>query len=173
MEQQKTIKASERAMFYGTLFGLYTIITNIAYITGLRVPFCSTLFLVLFIASPFVAGKLAATFRKREAGNRISYAQAWFFLLTMYLCSAILTAIAQFIYFLLIDNGFFMEFIQEQFAQIASMEGIDEAMKEQFAATATLLKAMSPREIIMQIFSTNIIVSPFITAIIAIFVRKK
>ena len=69
MEQQKTIKASERAMFYGTLFGLYTIITNIAYITGLRVPFCSTLFLVLFIASPFVAGKLAATFRKREAGK--------------------------------------------------------------------------------------------------------
>lgn len=173
MEQQNAKSLSERAMYYGTIFGGVMILTNIAYIIGLRVEAFSTIFLLLTAASPFIAGRLAATYRKRERNNSINFVQAWLFLVIMYICAAILTAIAQYIYFALIDNGFFMEFIQEQFSLVLETEGLDDAVKDEIRTTANLLAAMSTRDIILQIFSTNIIISPIITFIIAIFVRKK
>lgn len=160
-------------MYYGTLFAAMMILTNIAYIAGLKIEEFSTLFVLLIAASPFVAGRLAVTYRKRERNNRMSFAQAWLFLIIMYFCAALLTAIAQYVYFAFIDNGFFMQFIQEQFSLVMETEGIDTTLKEELRITADLLASMSTRDIILQIFSTNILISPFITLIIAIFVRKK
>ena len=173
MEQNNAKSLSERAMYYGTIFGGVMILTNIAYIIGLRVEAFSTVFLLLTAASPFIAGRLAATYRKRERNNSMGFVQAWLFLVIMYICAAMLTAIAQYIYFALIDNGFFMQFIQEQFSLVLEAEGLDDAVKDEIRTTAHLLAAMSTRDIILQIFSTNIIISPIITFIIAIFVRKK
>ena len=173
MEQNNAKSLSERAMYYGTIFGGVMILTNIAYIIGLRVEAFSTVFLLLTAASPFIAGRLAATYRKRERNNSMGFVQAWLFLVIMYICAAMLTAIAQYIYFALIDNGFFMQFIQEQFSLVLEAEGLDDAVKDEIRTTANLLAAMSTRDIILQIFSTNIIISPIITFIIAIFVRKK
>ena len=66
-----------------------------------------------------------------------------------------------------------MSVIQEQFAAIAGIEGIDAAMKEQFATTAEILKSLSPRNLVLQIFGTNLLFSPIITFLIAVFVKNK
>ena len=71
------------------------------------------------------------------------------------------------------DGGYFMSVIQEQFAAIAGIEGIDAAMKEQFATTAEILKSLSPRNLVLQIFGTNLLFSPIITFLIAVFVKNK
>ena len=174
MEEKNNIKTmSERAMYYGTLFGFIMIVTNILYILGLKSPLCSTLFLGHTIASPFIAGRFAKRYRKQELDDSITLSQAWLFLIIMYTCSAILTAVAQFIYFQYIDNGYFMEFILEQFATIINSDDFDTVLKNQFIETAELLKKLSTRDIVLQLFSTNIMFSPIITLIIAIFVRKK
>ena len=173
MEQGNNIKAmSERAMYHGTLFGFIMIVTNILYILGLKSPLCSTLFLGLTIASPFIAGRFAIAYRKQELGNSMTFSQAWLFLIIMYTCSAILTAVAQFVYFQYFDNGYFMEFILEQFATLINSDEIDAMLKNQFIETAELLKKLSTRDIVLQLFSTNIMIAPIITLIIAIFVRK-
>ena len=90
----------------------------------------------------------------------------------MYLCAALLTAIAQFIYFTFMDNGYFMSTILQQFDTFASMEDIDAALRRELTATADLLRSMGNRDIILQILFTNIIISPIITFFIAIFVRR-
>ena len=171
--QEYSIKAtSEKAMSYGTILGAVAILTNIFYLIGLKSALFSTLFLTLFIATPIIAGRLAIIYRKREKENKITLAEAWLFLMIMFVCAAILTALAQLIYFLFIDGGYFMSIILEQFDTIINMEGADAQLKEQFSATAEILKSLTPRNLVLQFFGTNLLFSPVITFIIAIFVRK-
>ena len=159
-------------MYYGTIFGLIMVFANVSYILGLQSSLFSMLFLGITIASPFIAGRFAATYRRRELDDRITFVQAWFFLMVMYSCAAILTAIAQFIYFKYIDGGYFMQTILQQFDIVQNTDGIDATLKEQIEATASLLKTMGTRDIVLQFFSTNIVITPFITIIIAIFVKR-
>lgn len=173
MEQYNIRTLSERAMRYGTLLGLATIFTNLFYLLGLKLPFFSTLFLLFLIAIPFFAGRITIIYRKRERENHLRFSEAWLFLLIMFLCAAILSAIAQLIYFQFFDKGFFIEFLLEQFNTLTEMETVDAALQEQLTSTAELLKALKPRDIVMQIFVTNITFAPIITFIIALFVKKK
>lgn len=171
--EEKSIKSlSERAMYYGTIFGGVMIAANIFYLLGLSSSTFSTLFLLLILSSPFIAGRLAINYRKSEQDNQMTFIQAWHFLIIMYICAALLTAIAQFIYFTFMDNGYFMSTILQQFDTFASMEDIDAALRRELTATADLLRPMGNRDIILQIFFTNIIISPIITFFIAIFVRR-
>ena len=172
MEQENKKSLSERAMLYGTIFGAISIATNIFYLLGLSSQAFSTLFLVFAISSPIIAGYLAADYRKREQGNRMTFAQAWLFLLIMNMCAALLTAVAQFIYFTFLDNGYFMSTILQQFDLLVEADSIDTLLREELAKTAELLRSLSNRDIILQIFSTNIIISPIITFFIAIFVKR-
>lgn len=172
MEQEKRKSVGERAMFYGTIFGGVMIATNIFYLLGLESQAFSLLFIIFILSSPIIAGKLAAYYRKSEQENQMTFTQAWTFLIIMYMCAAILTAIAQFIYFTFIDNGYFMSTILQQFDTLIAMEQIDATLRNELAKTADLMRSLSNRDIILQIFTTNIIISPIITFFIAIFVRK-
>lgn len=160
-------------MYYGTIFGAIMVAANIFYLLGLSSQTFSFLFLILTISSPVIAGQLTIAYRKNERENRMSFAQAWQFLMIMYICAAILTAIAQFIYFTFMDNGYFMSTILQQFDTLAGVEGIDATLQNELTKTADLMRSLGTRDIILQIFSTNIIISPIITVFIAIFVRKK
>ncbi len=172
MEQEKEKSIGERAMFYGTIFGGVMIATNIFYLLGLESQAFSLLFIIFILSSPIIAGNLAVGYRKKERDDKMSFAQAWTFLIIMYMCAAILTAIAQFIYFTFLDNGYFMGTVLQQFDTLVHMEQIDAILRNELAKTADLLRSLSNRDIILQIFTTNIIISPIITFFIAIFVRK-
>ena len=172
MEKYSIKELSERAMYYGTILGLVMILTNIFYLIGLKSSIFSTLFLLLFVSTPFIAGRLTVLYRKRERENCIKFAEAWLFLLIMFLCGFILSAVAQLIYFLFIDGGYFINFLLEQFGTITNTEEIDPGLKEQVATTAELLKTLGARDIVLQIFVTNIMFSPIITLLITIFVAK-
>ena len=54
MEQYSIKELSERAMYYGTILGAVMILTNIFYLAGLNSSIFSTLFLIFFLATPFV-----------------------------------------------------------------------------------------------------------------------
>lgn len=172
MEQEKEKSIGERAMFYGTIFGGVMIATNIFYLLGLESQVFSLLFIIFILSSPIIAGNLAVGYRKKERDDKMSFTQAWTFLIIMYMCAAILTAIAQFIYFTFLDNGYFMGTVLQQFDTLVHMEQIDAILRNELTKTAELLRSLSNRDIILQIFTTNIIISPIITFFIAIFVRK-
>lgn len=172
MEEKSMKSLSERAMYYGTIFGGIMVAANIFYLLGLSSSTFSTLFLLLTLSSPFIAGKLAVYYRKSEQENQMTFIQAWHFLIIMYICAALLTAIAQFIYFTFMDNGYFMSTILQQFDTFASMEDIDATLRKELTTTADLLRSIGNRDIVLQIFCTNVIISPIITFFIAIFVRR-
>lgn len=173
MEQENKKSRSERAMFYGTIFGAIMVVANICYLLGLKSQLFSILFLVLTVSSPIIAGRLAIFYRKNEQEeDSMSFTSAWFFLIIMYICAAILTAIAQFIYFTYIDGGYFMSNILQQFETLANSPQLDATLRNEFTKTADIMRSFGTRDIILQIFSTNILFSPIITFFIAIFVRK-
>lgn len=157
----------------GTLLGAFMILTNIFYLLGLKTALFSTLFLLCFVGTPLLAGRLAVLYRKKERENRLKFVEAWLFLMIMYACASALTAVAQYTYFVFIDNGYFFEFLQEQFNTFLSLEGMDAAMQEQVATTAELLKKLTARDLVLQILGTGLMFSPIITGLTAIFVQRK
>ena len=65
-----------------------------------------------------------------------------------------------------------MSTILQQFDMLVEADSIDTLLREELAKTAELLRSLTNRDIILQIFSTNIIISPIITFFIAIFVKR-
>ncbi len=163
---------SQRAMHNGTLLGILWIVTSITYIIGLSNIIFSFLFLMLVASSPVFAWYLAVRYRKKECGNQIKYLQAWTYLIIMYVCASLLTAVAQYIYFAFIDNGYFISFIQEQISVIQQMPQIDEATKNALQQVSELWGKLSISDIILQFFNSNMMLTAIITPLTAIFVRR-
>ncbi len=164
---------NSEAMYCGTMLGIFWILTSAIYIFGLSIPFLSSLFLMLLIASPFYAGFLAIKFRKHECNNSITFVKAWIFLLIMHLCASLLLAITQYIYLIYFDHGYLFGFVQEQINLVLELPDIDDATKELMEQTSELWSKITVKEIVIQLFYSNIMITGIITPIIAFFVKRK
>lgn len=167
-----TINYTQKAMQQGTIFGLYWIATAAIYLLGLSNASLSVLFLAMITVSPFLAGYLVVRFRKQECDNRMSFLNAWTFLVIMYICASFLFALAQYIYFAFIDGGFFISFMQEQIGALQQMPEVDSATKDALQQIITLWGQMSTADIVLQFLSSNIMIAGILTPITAIFVKR-
>lgn len=165
------INYTQKAMQLGTIFGLYWIATAIIYLLGLNNASLSVLFLAMITISPFLAGYLVIKFRKQECENRMSFLNAWTFLIVMYICASLLFALAQYIYFAFIDEGFFISFMQEQINALQQMPELDSATKDALQQIITLWGQMNTADIVLQFLSSNIMIAGILSPITAIFVK--
>lgn len=163
---------NREAMYCGTMLGLLWILTSAVYLAGLEDPIFSFIFLALLTASPFYAWHLAVRYRKRECNNNITLSGAWIFLIIMYICASLLSAVAQHIYFIYFDNGYLLGFMHEQLNLLQEQPGVDEATKILLAHTQELLGEITTKDIVMQLLTSNIMLSFVITFITALFVKR-
>ena len=164
---------TQSAMFSGTLLGLIWIIKFPMYITGLTHPMLSLLFLFLTFASPFLAGYLTLRYRKRERGGELTFLQAWGYLLLLYLCASMLVAIVHFLYFNYFDHNYLLPYIQEQFQLLLSQNQVPKENLEETEKAFTSLTHLSPRDITIQLFLSNLFFASFIAPLTALFVYKR
>ena len=129
---------TQAAMKYGTQLGLLWIAIFAIYIKALTTPDMSLIFLILLIASPIFAGYLGVKYRKKECGNKLNFISSWALMIIIYLCAALLAAIACYVYFQYIDNGLALSAFKEQIDAYQTME-IDENMKQAFTDTYDIL----------------------------------
>lgn len=163
---------SQKAMQQGTILGLYWIAIGIIYILGLSNAVLSVLFLAMLAASPFFAAKLTARYRKQECGNTMTFIGAWSFLIIMYVCASLLFAVAQYIYFIFIDGGFFLSFLEEQINILQQIPELDAATIDAFKQIAEAWNQMTTSDIVLQFLSTNMMVTGILTPLTAIFVKR-
>lgn len=163
---------NREAMFRGTLLGVFWILMSAIYMMGLNTPILSYLFLVMFVASPFYAGYMAVNYRKRECNNSMTFVKAWLFLIIMYICASLLSAIVQYLYLVYIDNGYLFGVIQEQLDFLLKEPTIDDITKEALKQVSEIWNNTTAKDIVVQILSSNVMLTGIIAPITALFVKK-
>lgn len=161
----------QSAMYYGTFLGILWIITFFTYILSISHPEVSILCLALLVFSPIYAGWSGIRFRKRTCSNRLSFSNSLFFMIIVYLCAAVLSAIACYIYFYYFDNGFILSSFKEQIDVYSAMD-IGDDVKQIFAESYDILAKMSASDICMNYFTSNLFVLSILAPVTSLFVFK-
>lgn len=147
----------ECAMKYGTMMGLFWIGKFILFPIGFKIPFIQLFFFFLTLFTPFLGYIFAKKYRENECENSISFFQGFSFTIFMYLFAALLVAVAHYIYFQFIDNGFIIE------TYSAMLNGLKEASAgqavlpiEQVEEAMNIISGLSALQLTMQIIYQNI-----------------
>lgn len=173
MEQSNSKEFYWNAMQYGTYLGICWAVTYILLFKFPTNMFISTMAMAMFFGSPLVACRMAANYRKKECGNSIKYTQAWTFLFCMYICATLFSAMTNYIFFNIIDQGAFLMDFNDMMSQIIRTPGIDEATRIQFEQIQDMLSRMTAKDIVWQLLNNNIFNSLVIPPVIALFVKRE
>lgn len=172
MEQANSKGFYQYAMQYGTYLGIFW---AVMYILLFKYPNSATLSMIalgILIGSPFIAGRYAAFYRKKECTDSIKYPQAWTFLFCMYICATLFSAMTNYIFFSIIDQGAFLMDLNETLLQMINAPGIDEESRMQFEGLQDMVSHLTANETVWQLLNNNIFNSLILPPVIALFVRK-
>ena len=160
-------------MQYGTYLGIFWAITYILLFKFPNSPMVSTMALTMYFCSPFFAGRLAAGYRRKECGDNIRYPQAWTFLFCMYICATLFSAMTNYIFFNIIDQGAFLMEFNDILSQAIGSPGIEDTLKVQLELMQDTISQLTATKIVWQLLNNNIFNSLALPPIIALFVRKQ
>ena len=159
-------------MKYGTQLGILWIAAFAIYIKALTTPGLSFLFLAMLVASPIYAGYLGIKYRKRECDNHLGFINSWALMIIIYLCAAVLSAIACYIYFYYLDNGAMISAFKEQIDIYLAMD-LGEEMEQAMNNTYEILSQLTASDITIQYFTSNVFIASLLAPITSLFVFKK
>lgn len=163
------IKARQFRAFsaqYGTIVGLFWILSFSCYIIGLGHPLVANLGFLFGLCSIVVTGYLVRHFR-RQVFN-FKFLLSWRMSLMIFTYASLLLAAAQFIYFRYIDNGMLANTYASLLEQPESRQLLEAMMPGDDVHTATtnaieLLQSITPIEITINFLIYNIILSLFLS----------
>lgn len=173
MEKQINKEFYQSAMQKGTMLGVVWSIMYLLLFAGTANMFAISLCLTLYMASPFIAARLAIKYRREECNNQISYLQALIFLIYMYICATLLTTFVTYIYFAFIDGGTFFMTLQNMLEEVARTAGTDELLAQQIEQTNKIIEQTTTNNLVWQVMNNNLISSTIMPIIIAVFVKRK
>lgn len=162
------------AMHFGTYMGVYWILKFILFPLGLSIPFLLFLFIGLTLGVPFMGYYYVRIYRDKVCGGSIKFLQAWVFTIFMYLFAALLAAVAHFVYFQFIDQGFIVQTyttMLEGMSQ-ANTPGM-EAYIGQLKEMMTVVSSLTPIDITLQLISQNVSYGTLLGLPTALFVMRK
>ena len=123
---------------------------------------------------PILGYLYARKFRNRYCGGSITFSRAFAFTVLMYLFAALLAAVAHYIYFRYIDNGFL---IDSYIGQLEAMKPTaTEELKEsidQFIEGFSLISSLSPIQLTFQLISQNFLYGTLLALPTALLVMRR
>ncbi|MBQ8674554.1 MAG: DUF4199 domain-containing protein [Bacteroides sp.] len=161
------------AMQFGTYMGIFWIVKFILFPLGMTHSFLSFLFLGLTVAVPFMGYRFARMYRDHFCEGAISFFQAYMFTLFMYMFAALLTAVAHYVYFRFIDQGFIINTLDSQIDQVAQMELPQlEGYVKLYRDALDSVRNLTAVNITMQLFSSNVFCGALLGLPTALLVMK-
>lgn len=125
------------------------------------------------ILIPFLAGKYAINYRRNFCGNTMNYIQAFKYIAVMYICSALVFALFQALYFRIFDNGAFVNSYQAFISTMSGMNPNDTQALENFEAISEQMKSFKSTDFVFSTLLSNLFSALYMPALIALFVRTK
>ena len=172
MEQNNSKEFYHHTMKCGTYLGILWAIMYILFFKSYTSPFFSMIAMMLFCASPFIACRLVANYRRSECGDRMEFHKAWLFLSGMYICATLFSAMTNYIFLNIIDQGAVLMEMNNALSQMISTPGIGVEEEAAFENMQDMLSQLTVNDVTWQLLSNNIMSSLILPPIIATFVRK-
>lgn len=162
------------AMLFGTYMGGFWILKFILFPLGLTNPFLSFLFMGLTVCVPFMGYRFARMYRDHACAGSISFLHAWVFTIFMNIFAALLAAVAHYIYFRFIDQGFVISAYESQIDLLSqsNIPGMERYI-DTFRETLDVAKSLTPIDITMQILSVNVFIGSLLALPTALLVMKR
>ncbi len=141
----------------GASLALLWIVSFACYVVGITNSLYSMVAMLLMVATPFFAGRRLRRFRDDNRAGVISFMRGWAFVILMFFYAAILLAIAQYVYFAFIDQGYLMASFSEI---LSSQEG--KALIEQYGLQQAVgesmqsMAEMRPIDYALKVLTVNI-----------------
>lgn len=150
---EKRYNMQQYAMMFGTYMGVFWILKFVLMPLGMTSPFLLLLFICLTLCVPFLGYYYTKTYRDKVCGGTIGFLHAWVFDVFMYVCAALLTAVAHYVYFRFIDQGYMLDTLRQQ-----SMQMVDNILMspKQMKAYLDTMATLTPTDITLSMVSSNI-----------------
>ena len=154
-EEYKQLKAFARQD--GALLSLLWIGAMACYIQGLNSPILGMIAMLLIVMSPFYAANRLRHFRDDVREGIISFMRAYGYTVLTYFYAGLLLAVAVFIYFHFMDNGYLLGKLQEMLnteegRRVMSAYGMADEMKQGLEE----LSRMRPIDYALNMLTINI-----------------
>ena len=90
----------------GALLAVLWVASFACYVAGIANPLFGTMALLLMVATPFFVARRLGHFRDEGRDGVISLARGWGYSVYVFFYAAVLMAVAQYVYFAFIDQGY-------------------------------------------------------------------
>lgn len=135
MAPEEYIQLKAFARIDGALLSVIWIASFACYIIGLSNPMMMTGGLIIAVCSPFFAAMRLRKFRDGVREGNISFRRGYAYIILMFFYSALLFAIAQFLYFQFLDGGYLISQVKEMMdtdlnRQVIQTYGLSEALND-------------------------------------------
>lgn len=159
----------------GAQVALLWVVSFACFILQFSYPLLGFVSLIFGVASLLLATMRVRRFRDAVRGGVLSFGQAFLYGLLIYLYASLLFALAQYLYFQFIDDGFMVSHYlsvvsTDEYRQAMAIYGLTEA---DLKVAMDNITAMRPIEIAMQFFSVNVIMGAVLSLPVALIMQRR
>lgn len=174
MTPQEYIQLKAFARQDGILLSLLWIGALICYVQGLTNPMLSLLAMLLIVASPFLAASRLRHFRDYGREGIISFARGFAYTILIFFYGGVLFAIAIYVYFAYMDNGYLIGKIMETFSTPEGRQALQAyGFEGQLDENLKFLAEMRPIDIAVNMLTINILTGCFVGVPIAALLQRQ
>lgn len=174
MTPAEYIQMKAFARIDGALLAILWIASFACYIAGVANPIYSTMALVLMVATPFFVALRLGKFRDKGRDGIISLSRGWAYSVYVFFYAAILMALAQYIYFAYIDQGYLLHSFTTALStpeakQMMEQYNLKQAMEE----SMEMMGRLRPIDYALNVLTVNIMVGIVLGFPIAALMKRK
>ena len=141
----------------GALLFLLWIASFACYIIGISSPLYATVALVLMVTTPFYVGRRLRRFRDEDLGGRISFRRGWAYSILVFFYAGILLAVAQYVYFAYMDQGYLLQSLTSAMSSPESKKMIEHyGMGQALNESLDMMRQMRPIDYALNVLTMNI-----------------
>lgn len=157
MEVAEYIQLKAFARVDGALLALLWIGCFACYVMGLTNPLYTMAALTMMVITPFYVARRLRRFRDESRGGVISFRRSWAYVVLVFFYGAILLAVAQYLYFAYMDNGYMLGAFTKALESPESKQMMEHyGMQQALAESLDSMKQMRPIDYALNILTMNI-----------------
>ena len=138
------------------------------YVAGFRTPGLGLVAMVLALLTPFMAYRMLRRYREDVLGGAISFRRGWFYVVLLFLNAGLLFAVAQFVYFNYMDQGYFMSAMTEMLNTPESAAAMKQmGMGATLNQTLDMMRQMRPIDLVLNILMSNLLIGCLVALLLA------
>ena len=157
----------------GALLSLLWIASFACYVVGIASPLYGMIAMGLMVVTPFFVGRRLGKFRDEGRNGIISLSRGWAYSVFVFFYAAILLALAQYVYFAYIDQGYLLSSFTQLMSSPESKQVLEQyGMQQTMSESLEMMGQMRPIDYALNVLTVNIVIGLVLGLPIAALMKK-